>query len=99
MVEMNPIMIDGNRFISVKIVLPRLTTHLIYCTKGILFDECWNLDEIKRRCDTVVCIGRGKKIEELLSNKIKGCSQAAKDIGISEETKGYNALLRMINET
>lgn len=98
MVRMDLIGIAQYQYLAVTIKLPSLTTHLIYCTKGILFDECWSLDKVACRCKVPVCIGKGKSIEALLENKITLCSLKAKEKGIAPPMKGQMALRKMMDE-
>lgn len=98
MVQMDLIGIDQYQYLAVTIKLPSLTTRLIYCTKGILFDDCWNLDKVACRCRVPVCIGKGKSIEALLENEITLCSLKAMEKGIVSQMKGQEALRKMMHE-
>lgn len=98
MVRMDLIGIDQYQYLAVTIQLPSLTTRLIYCTKGILFDDCWNLEQVACRCRVPVCIGRGKSIEALLENEVLLCSLKAKEKGIVPLMKGQMALRKMMDE-
>lgn len=98
MVEVNTLDINENRYVCITMHLPRLTTRLIYCTRGILFDDCWNLDVVNQRCQVPVCIGKGKTFEQLLQNEVQQCSKQALRFGITETMKGNEALLWMMHE-
>lgn len=99
MVYVQSLMINQQRFNLITIKLPGLTTRLIYCTHGILFDECWQMDTILQRCHIPVAFGSGKSDEALLENTLRGLSKEAKDKGILLSMKGREALLAMADKT
>lgn len=98
MVTMSTLDINQHRYICITLQLPRLTTRLIYCTHGILFDDCWNLNVLKHRCKVPVCIGQGRSVEALLENELLACSTLASKAGIIIGMKGQQALLKMMDE-
>ncbi len=98
MVEVSTRSIEGKRFVCVVMHLPKLTTCLIYCTKGILFDECWSFETVESRCKVPVCIGKGKNIDELLKNPIHEISDKAKEKMIALEDTGLKAILKMYED-
>ena len=99
MVSVQELAINRHHFLCVTLHLPGLTTRLIYCTHGILFDDCWNLEAIRLRCRVPVCIGKGRSLEALLENPIIERSRQAQKKGIVLGASGRQALLRMVDES
>ncbi len=98
MVEVKQLSINNIRFVHVVIHLPKISTQLIYCTKGILFDQYWSIEELHKHENALVCIGSGKTVEELMSNTVDYISLSAQAIGIEKSMQGKDALLKMFNE-
>ncbi len=98
MVSVRSLQINDSPFLCVTLQLPGLTTQLIYCTHGILFDECWKIEAVGRRCRVPVCIGKGRTPEALLSNPVTELSAQAIKKGLLIGMSGQQALLAMSHE-
>lgn len=98
-VEVHPISVDGESFMSVQVKLPKTTLLTIQCDNGYVM--CGALDILLLRtklADRGIVAARAtgvRTMEELLNGTVESCTQAAETIGIEPGLPIKDALLKM----
>ncbi len=99
-IEIKPIVIKNNTFISISVYLPKTTLLIVTSEKGYIM--CGALDVAllnEKLKDRKVIAARAvgvKTIDELLDSPLESVTTEAKNIGITTGMTGREALLRMI---
>ncbi len=70
MLEIKRMKISEFSFIGILIYLPKITLRIIYSSKLIIFDECFNINFIEINCKIPLIQTSGNTFNEMLENNI-----------------------------
>ncbi len=70
MLEIKRMKISEFSFIGILIYLPKITLRIIYSSKLIIFDECFNINFIESKCKIPLIQTSGNTFNEMLDNNI-----------------------------
>lgn len=100
MIDLSPIDIDGNTFLAVTVLLPKITLLVVTGAKGYIMCGALDVGLLNEKLkDRNVIAGRAvgvKTIEQLLNAPLESVTFGAEALGIYQGMIGKDALLKMI---
>jgi uncharacterized protein YunC (DUF1805 family) len=98
-INMNPIFIDGEPFVSIEVKLPKTNLLAISTDNGYVMCGALDIELLRNKLASRQIIAARatgvKTIDELLYGHVESCTQAAEEIGIHKNMPIRDALLLM----
>lgn len=98
-VEVHPVSVAGENFISVEVQLPKTTLLTIQCETGYVMCGALDVQLLRTKlADRGIVAARAvgvRTIEELLNGTVESCTQGAEEIGVHPGLPIKEALLLM----
>ncbi|WP_059105879.1 YunC family protein [Shouchella shacheensis] len=99
MVEMSPIVVNGEQFVAITVKLPKTNFMAVTCEAGYIMCGALDVGLLNEKlADRGIMAGRAvgvRTIEQLLDAPLESVTYACEDIGISAGTMGRDALVKM----
>lgn len=83
MIELNPMMIEEVRFLSIQMHLPKCTMRILFNMKLICFDDCFDIKTIEKRCPIPMVSVAKSNVEQMLKQQCTVVSASASQAGIT----------------
>ncbi|MFD2444507.1 YunC family protein [Bacillus sp. CGMCC 1.16607] len=100
MIELAPIVIDGNTFLSISVQLPKTNLLVVSNDKGYIMCGALDIGLLNEKLkDRKVIAGRAigvKTIDQLLNAPLESITFEAENLGIHKGMIGREALLKML---
>ncbi len=96
MAKIEIIDVDGRRAIGVKIELGKAPLLVIRGEKGYLMCGYLNIEVAERLGDAAAVITGVKDFKDMLTKEVKYVTSKARELGVNEGMKGYEALKKLM---
>lgn len=84
MIEITPVMIAQERFLGIRIYLPKCTLRLLMNMKLICVDEYFDLEKLQRKCSVPLIQCQSAEFEQMSEHRCLCCSKSAEMMGIDK---------------
>ena len=82
MIEITPVLLEGQRFLGVVMYLPKCTMHLLLNMKVLILDSYFDLDVLEKKCPVPMIQCASIRFDTILSQKISKVSDKAYEYGM-----------------
>ena len=93
MIEIQPCVIENERFLGILIYLPKCTVRLLMNMKIICLDDSFSVKTVEKRCHVPLISCTSNSFERMLNRPCTEISESARRLGICETMSVKEAIL------
>lgn len=92
MVEINPVVLEEERFLGIRIFLPKCTIRLLFNMKLVIVDQNFHVSALEKKCLVPVVSCTFCELEKLTEQRCMDCSIHAMQLGMTSSMSVKDAI-------